>query len=633
MPNMNSRPGGWRPTFFHSRNHDHHEMFDDLFRNNVENCNTEAISIACSDGSLLQSASAAAVHSRLPPDRMTNDETMVFVDVVQEGQEKQKVFIQTRNRILQLWLDNPCIQLTLPFIINNFSEAWARNYRSLIVRIYQYLDRLSYINFGVYRRLLQPNSLRGGRVIIIGAGIAGLSAARQLKSFGLNVIILEARDRIGGRIATWRRNQYIADLGAMLLTGTGGNPCAILQRQIGMDLIPIKSECPLYDSAGRPVSQNLDDAVEREFNSLLDVCSFLSHSLSEKSKQNLSLGQTFEALYHLQERKALCMATTQLKMYCSENDTDKDIPYHVYMSPAERRLLDWHLANLEFANAGPLEHVSLCNWDQDDDFELQGSHMFVCSGFSSIPLALSEGLDVQLSTPIISINHTRSRDIQVISSDNTTYHCDACLVTVPLGVLKDDVIRFEPQLPDWKLQAIKRLGYGNMNKVVLCFEKSFWENSPQLFGHVSSSIRSRGEFFLFWAMYKQPTLIALSSGHAANIIEHVSDELIVAKCLAILKGIFGAANVQPLKDAVVTRWGMDQWSRGSYSYVAKESYGGSDYDLLAKSINSGVYFAGEHTNRNYPATVHGAMLSGFRAAREITDMLIGGLHDTNIIEI
>ncbi len=88
---------------------------------------------------------------------------------------------------------------------------------------------------------------------MIGAGVSGLAAARQLKRFGLKVIVLEARNRVGGRVVTFRKYQFVADLGAMVVTGLGGNPLKILSKQIRMDLQTIQQKCPLYEADGETV--------------------------------------------------------------------------------------------------------------------------------------------------------------------------------------------------------------------------------------------------------------------------------------------------------------------------------------------------------------------------------------------
>ncbi|XP_014260334.1 lysine-specific histone demethylase 1A-like [Cimex lectularius] len=263
-------------------------------------------------------------------------------------------------------------------------------------------------------------------------------------------------------------------------------------------------------------------------------------------------------------------------------------------------------------------------------------------------MALAEGLTIKQNTAVKQIQYT-TKGVEVTatkargSGNTVTYTGDVVLCTLPLGVLKQAVsvnpqalpntVQFVPPLPDWKVSAIQRLGFGNLNKVVLCFEKQFWDPASNLFGHVGSTTASRGELFLFWNIYKSPVLLALVAGEAAAIMEEVSDDVIVGRCIAVLKGIFGNGNVPQPKDTVVTRWRVDQWARGSYSFVAVGA-SGSDYDVLAapvfpqpptpkNKIIPRLFFAGEHTIRNYPATVHGAFLSGLREGGRIADQFLG----------
>lgn len=144
--------------------------------------------------------------------------------------------------------------------------------------------------------------------------------------------------------------------------------------------------------------------------------------------------------------------------------------------------------------------------------------------------------------------------------------------------------------------------------------------------------------FLFWSISSSPVLLALVAGMAANIVESVTDDIIIGRCMSVLKNIFGNTSVPQPKETVVTRWRSDQWARGSYSYVSVGS-SGSDYDLLAAPVIPPssqdphgtketeeiprLFFAGEHTIRNYPATVHGAYLSGLREAGRIADYYLG----------
>ncbi|CAG9853971.1 unnamed protein product [Phyllotreta striolata] len=669
---------------------------------------------------LFSGLEGAAFQSRMPFDKLTSTEAACFPDIANAALQTVKVYLNVRNRILQMWLDNPKQQLILEQVLEKMEPPYNSD-TQLVKRIHAFLERNGFINFGIFKRLKPIPTVKYGKVIVIGAGIAGLVAAQQLQQFGLEVIVLEARDRVGGRIATFRKGNYIADVGAMVVTGLGGNPITTISKQIDMELHRIRQKCPLYQSNGVTVDKDKDEMVEREFNRLLEATSYLSHQLDFNYAGNkpVSLGQALEWVIKLQEKhvkekkiqhlKSVTALQEKLKtnqqMLVNVKDKMKDIkkrvnemaamekrnvdeqfayasglkdlkdlatqwdqlteqakeieikleelenakPSDVYLSSKDRQILDWHFANLEFANATPLSTLSLKHWDQDDDFEFTGNHLTVRNGYSCVPVALADGLDIKLNAAVKKVEYNSDGvEVTVYNPKNplttNTYRAEVVLCTLPLGVLKLSVvpssgqlntIQFSPPLPDWKTSAIQRLGFGNLNKVVLCFERIFWNPQANLFGHVGSTTASRGELFLFWNLYKAPVLLALVAGEAAAIMENVTDDVIVGRCIAVLRGIFGQSGVPQPKETIVTRWRADPWSRGSYSFVAVGS-SGSDYDLLASpvippneqgvSVTSGparLFFAGEHTIRNYPATVHGAFLSGLREASRIADQIIG----------
>lgn len=663
---------------------------------------------------------AAAYQSRLPHNELSPEEKRLFPDFNSATTEVLQDFLFIRNKILLLWLDNPKVELIYEVAVQSVSEAKKLNSAqvSLSLRIHKYLEMHGYINFGIFKRVHPIRQAKKGKVVVIGAGIAGLAAARQLTSFGMEVVVVEARDRVGGRISTFRKGKFVADLGAMVVTGLGGNPITVISKQINMELHKIKQECPLFETGGKRVPKEKDVLIEQEFNKLLEATAHLSHEMNIDTFQGeqLSLGNTFGLLVQLQEKKvkekllshwchvaelqqqlneviskmlvlqekatefqeamqsqantaksqgkqnmcldewtAVCVEYDQLSK--KQNDLEVQIssmesnqPSDVYLSSNDCQLLDWHLANLEFANAAPLDCLSLRHWNQDDAYEFSGSHLVVRNGYSILPTAYADSLDIRLNTAARKIIYGEDRCEVVVQSTQVnsppiTIDCDIVICTLPLGVLRPPrpdldhgpTVSFNPPLPKWKTDAIQRLGFGNLNKVVLCFDRPFWESAAQnLFGHVGATTSSRGELFLFWAIYRAPVLIALVAGKAANMMEHVGDGIVVSRTLAVLKAIFGVDKVPEPLNYTVTRWGSDPWSHGSYSYVATGS-SGEDYDIMAAPVDakgthyndvmrSGsprLFFAGEHTMRNYPATVHGALLSGFREAARIAELFLG----------
>jgi hypothetical protein len=189
-------------------------------------------------------------------------------------------------------------------------------------------------------------------------------------------------------------------------------------------------------------------------------------------------------------------------------------------------------------------------------------------------------------------------------------------------------------LPDWKIGAIQRIGYGILNKVVLVYHEPFWDQNRDIFGTLRNPsnrfsldqtdyLSQRGRFFQWFNCSKTsglPTLVALMAGDAAFHTEKTPDEQLIGEATQVLKSVFGPSIPNPT-EAVVTRWGQDKFSRGSYSYTGP-NFEPEDYEVMAKSIGN-LFFAGEHTCGTHPATVHGAYISGLRAASEVLDAMLG----------
>ncbi|KAK7279015.1 hypothetical protein RJT34_24057 [Clitoria ternatea] len=533
-----------------------------------------------------------ALSAGFPADSLTEEEIEAGVLPVIGGIE-QVNYTLIRNHIIAKWRENVSNWVNKKVFLDYIPQ----HFQPLLDSAYNYLVSHGYINFGVAPSIkekisVEPSKL--GCVIVIGSGLAGLAAARQLMRFGFKVMVLEGRKRAGGRVYTKKmevgnRVCAAAELGGSVLTGTLGNPLGIVARQLGDSLHKVRDKCPLYCMDGRPVNPDVDVKVESAFNRLLDKASQLRQLMGEVSV-DVSLGAALETFQQV---------------------------YKDAVTDEEMHLFNWHLANLEYANAGLLSNLSLAFWDQDDPYDMGGDHCFLPGGNGKLVQALAENVPILYEKTVHTIRYSGD-GVQVIAG-NQVFEGDMALCTVPLGVLKKGSIKFIPELPQRKLDGIKRLGFGLLNKVAMLFPHVFWEMDLDTFGHLSDDPSRRGEFFLFYSyatVAGGPLLIALVAGEAAHKFESMPPTDAVTRVLQILKGIYepkGITVPEPIQ-TVCTRWGSDPFCFGSYSNVAVGA-SGDDYDILAESVGDGrLFFAGEATTRRYPATMHGAFLSGLREA-------------------
>lgn len=324
-----------------------------------------------------------------------------------------------------------------------------------------------------------------------------------------------------------------ADLGGSVITGIEGNPLGVLARQLNIPLHKIREKCPLYQPNGLPVKEDVDSKVETQFNKLLDSASKWREDV-EQAADSISLGVTLETLREIEE---------------------------VGGTPEERQLYDWHLANLEYANAGLLTKLSLAFWDQDDPYEMGGDHCFLPGGNVKIIQALAEDIPVLYGKTVHTIKYG-PEGVKVWVGEEC-YDADMALCTVPLGVLQRGMVKFEPELPQRKQDAVKRLGFGLLNKVVMLFPEVFWGSELDMFGHLAENPSKRGEFFLFYsygAVAEGPLLLALVAGEAAIEFEQTPPLQAVTRVMNVLRGLYSNLQtyflrkyeVSPLKVLIVT---------------------------------------------------------------------------------
>jgi monoamine oxidase len=281
------------------------------------------------------------------------------------------------------------------------------------------------------------------------------------------------------------------------------------------------------------------------------------------------------------------------------------------MSGADRLLLDFLLAAvIEHDLAADVSELGVCLVDADEEFG--GADAILPAGYDAVARLLAAGLDIRLGVAAQAIAVTPAG--ASVETASGRIEASAVVVAVPLGVLKAGAIRFDPALPPAKLAAVADLGSGLLNKAVLRFPRAFWDRDSTILQFVSRTAGLWAETFDL-SPTGAPALVGFNAGSVARDMETRSDRDTVASMMEMLRTIYGARSPDPV-GWQVTRWNADPLALGAYSF---EPPGATlaTRAALAEPVAGRLFFAGEATSEDYPATVHGALLSGWRAADEV----------------
>lgn len=418
------------------------------------------------------------------------------------------------------------------------------------------------------------------RIVVIGAGIAGLAAARELRRHGHEVLVVEARDRTGGRI--WTSDQWRdlpLDLGAGWIHGLRGNPLTDLARKAAAEQwVTHYHKAAVYGAGG----QLLGKAGSAELDRIRSQISTTLRSAQDR-EPDVSVRQ---ALAGLARRGHGREKTGRLIDYIVSSEIE-----HEYAGSAERLSTHWYDSAKEFA----------------------GNDALLAQGMRTVTDHLAGGLPMRFSQVVKEIEYNEP-EIRVITED-AEFVAERVVVTLPLGVLQSNRVQFAPALPSWKQQAIAKLGMGVLNKCLLRFSHAFWPEDVDWIGWVAA----RRGHWTQWVSFKRvadvPLLMGFNAGEFGREIEAWSDTRIVGSAMATLREIFGPGIPQPI-DFQITRWVTDPFAGGSYSFNALGS-SPAMRDELAAPVDARLFFAGEACHKDYFGTAHGAYLSGMRAARDI----------------
>lgn len=412
-------------------------------------------------------------------------------------------------------------------------------------------------------------------VIVIGAGISGLAAAKKLSENGFEVKILEAQDKVGGRLRTNRSLGIAFDEGASWIHGINKNPITTLAQEAGMNTFETVDENrKSYDIGGKTRTTEIYDSAEEELDGIID-------SMMKKGSSSESFETVFKRLYPQKF-----------------ND----------------RLWRFFLSTYITFDTGDLDKLSSTLYNEGEVFG--GVEKIATNGYDTIPNYLAKGLNILLNERVTKIDYS-SEKIQ-ITHNSTISEADYVIVTVPLGILKNNVIQFSPVLPSTKQNAIEKVGMNCVNKFLLTWDKAFWDDVQ----YISYTPEERDKFNYFVNVKKfNPAVNALMTfayADYARQTESMSDAQIINEIMKHLRGIYGNNTANP-NNFLRTKWNSNPNSFGAYSYTTIETEMGH-FDDLAETVNNKLFFAGEHTEIDYFSTAHGAYLSGIREADKIIDL-------------
>lgn len=425
---------------------------------------------------------------------------------------------------------------------------------------------------------MQENSFD---IIVIGAGAAGLMAAWELAQTGKKTAVIEAKDHVGGRAHTMNDKNFElpVELGAEFVHGDLELTQMLLEKA-GVEQYTVNGD----------IWQDEDDELDEQKDFIEDYSSL--NKKFKEVKEDISVAKFIEK--HLQG-KEFEEVRFSLKNYVEG--------YYA---------ADTHKAST-FALRDEL------NTSSDKQYRIEGGYIKLVDYLYR--QCMEKGVQFFLSNPVKEINW--NQDVVKVVTEQNSITSNKVLVTVPVGVLQSEAIRFSPAVPE-KIQAAKKLGFGPVIKTTFQFDEAFWkkkEFTQQKDLRKLSFIFSRAVIPTWWTYYPKEAamLTGWSGGPHADEIKDLSNEDILQKGLESLSEIFNVSvNLLglKLKGWHIANWVNDPYSCGGYSY---EVVNGKEIRKIIKQpINNTIFFAGEGLYDGPEiGTVEAALYSGRETAHQI----------------
>ncbi len=416
--------------------------------------------------------------------------------------------------------------------------------------------------------------LKGKTVIVIGAGISGLVSASTLIQKGANVIILEAKNYIGGRIRTDRSLGTPFEYGAGWIHGPSkDNPIRNLAERANSSLFVTDDDsCELFNLSGNDIDEKVWDEIE----------------------------ETWEEIIYDEIDSA-----TEGSILDVINEYDSNI----WSDPNIRWVFS---AYEEFNYGGPVHEISAGLIKEMSGFPT--ADLIFKDGYDKIINLLAKNLQIQTNSNVKSVNYSSTNNI-TISTISKNYDCDYVICSVPLGVLKFNSIEFNPSLPRYKQDSIENVGFGTVTKLALKFKDQFWDSDVQYYYTVTQETGRWPVWMNYRTFSKDKILMGLCMGDYAKQADLMLNEELIEDGLKVLKNVW-EDDVGEVQNVLRTSWLNDPFTKGAYSFPRVDN-SEEDFENLAESVDNRLFFCGEHTDLEYLGTTHGALYTGIRAAKEV----------------
>lgn len=438
------------------------------------------------------------------------------------------------------------------------------------------------------------------QVIVIGAGIAGLAAAVRLAEAGCRVTVLEAGDRVGGRIRTVQVGDAAVELGAEFVHGKPPELLTLLD-ELGLER---------YEIGGTDVSFAPDGTLH-------------THDDEDDGEQG-DPGDPFALLGRVMDWTA---------EHPAEDLAFDDFVRQHAPGAADIGSATGYVEGFNAADAREISVQSLAIQHRAEDSLEGGTNSHVRGGYAQLPQAMAERLrraggSLLLHQRVDEVQWQSGQPVRCACDTGGTFQADVLVVTLPLGVLQRDAVRFTPE-PGDVLQQAARMRMGQVCRINLVFRRHWWaeidhpaHEALQTLGFLLPQQRTPGAHFnVFWTGHPNtdPVLTAWVGGPSAAAFDDLDDHAIAHIACEDLERIFGlphGAVLNELQAHHLRNWQRDPLSLGAYSWVPVGAVDASA--RMAKPVENILFFAGEHTDTTgHWGTVHGALRSGLRAARQV----------------